>query len=84
MTQPEKDLNRLFDAVMRARIHYGIWYVLKNRTDRRKYVDVMNRYYWFFAPSIGAHFTTMLLELCSIYDRKENRGNFYRVLQKCG
>jgi len=79
-----KDLNRLFDATMRARIHYGIWYVLKNRTDRRKYVDVMNDYYWFFSPSIGAHFTAMLLELCSIYDQKENRVNIHRVINHIG
>jgi len=82
MAQVGKDLERLFDAIMRARIHYGIWYVLKNRTDRRRYVEVMNKHYWFFAPSIGAHFTAMLLELCSIYDKKENRVNLYRVLEK--
>jgi len=32
----------------------------------------MNDFIWFFKPSIGAHFVTMLMELCSLYDKRDN------------
>lgn len=62
------NIGRLFDAIVAARLHYGIWYVYKNEVDRPKYVDVMNGYYWFFAPSISAHFVAMLMALSTLYD----------------
>ncbi|MBI3615429.1 MAG: hypothetical protein HY211_02815 [Candidatus Omnitrophica bacterium] len=78
----EDHFGRLFDNVVAARIHYGIWYVFKNEVDRPKYVDVMNKYPWFFPPSLSAHFVAMLMALSTIYDDGPNNVSLYRVLRE--
>ncbi len=75
------NMGRLFDAIVAARLHYGIWYVYKNEVDRPKYVDVMNGYYWFFAPSISAHFVAMLMALSTIYDDGPVNVSISKLLQ---
>ena len=76
------NMGRLFDAIVAARLHYGIWYVYKNEIDRPKYVDVMNRYYWFFAPSISAHFVAMLMALSTLYDDGPINVSVSKLLQE--
>jgi hypothetical protein len=76
------NLTRLFDAIVAARLHYGIWYVYKNEVDRPKYVDVMNKYEWFFRSSISAHFVAMLMALSTIYDDGPNNVSLYGVLRE--
>ena len=76
------NMGRLFDAIVAARLHYGIWYVYKNEVDRPKYVDVMNRYYWFFAPSISAHFVAMLMALSTLYDDGPINVSISKLLQE--
>ncbi len=78
----ENYFGRLFDNVVVARIHYGIWYVFKNEVDRPKYVDVMNKYRWFFPPSLSAHFVAMLMALSTIYDDGPNSVSLYRMLRE--
>ena len=74
------NMSRLFDAVVAARLNYGIWYVYKNELDRPKYVDSMNKYIWFFRPSISAHFIAMLMSLSVIYDEGSNNITIHRLL----
>ena len=66
----EKHLKLLFYAANTAKQHYEIWWILNDH--EKKHMKVWGRYSHFFGPSSFAHFTTMLMHICKIYDSGKN------------
>lgn len=79
----EKDLTRVKDAIVAASEHYNIDYIYTNDRDRKKYVNVLNRYRGFFRASMSAQFTAMLLTLLEVLDQntKNNRISMYSLVE---
>ncbi|MHC5062068.1 MAG: AbiU2 domain-containing protein [Planctomycetota bacterium] len=70
----EKDLKRVSDAIIAAKNHYEIYYVLTSSKYRPKYATVLNAYLGFFSASISAQFTAMLLCMSKILDKNLRNG----------
>lgn len=66
----EENLRLLFNAANTAKQHFEIWWILNDH--EKKYVKVWRRYSHFFDPSSFAHFTTMLMHICKIYNSGKN------------
>lgn len=76
------DIERLHDAVLAAQEHFQVYRSLTNDEYRKAYTDTMNRYLGFFACTISAHFTALLLCLTKVFDDnpRNKRVSFYSVL----
>ena len=72
-TKLSKYLKDFKEAVFTAYNNYTIWWLYKS--ERPKYVDVMNKYLGFFTNSIYAHFVAMLMAITSILDKKSHKYN---------
>lgn len=73
-----KYVKNLQDDVTRAYLSFQIHRFYTNNETRPIYLDTMNMYVNFFATSIHAHFTTMIIELYRIYEKRE-KGDTYNL-----
>ncbi len=84
MPRSRKELiKRIHDAVLAAELHHKIYWIYKNRDDRAKYIDTMNKYVGFFASSIQAHFIALLVILYAVYERRRDTINLVRLYEGC-
>ncbi len=64
---------------MAADLHQRIYWIYKNKDDRAKYVDTLNRYLGFFASSTQAHFLAIVVILYAIYEHRRDTVNMGRL-----
>jgi hypothetical protein len=74
-------IEQLHDSTLAADLHERIYWVLKNKDDREKYVDTMNSYLGFFASSIQAHFIAVVVILYAIYEDRRDTVNVGRLCE---
>jgi hypothetical protein len=80
--KPRKELiKRVHDSVLAAELHYQIYWIYKNRDDRAKYIDTLNRYLGFFAQSIQAHFIALVVVLYATYEDRRDTINLARLYE---
>ena len=80
--KPRKELiKRVHDSVLAAELHYQIYWIYKNRDDRAKYIDTLNRYLAFFAQSIQAHFIALVVVLYATYEDRRDTINLARLYE---
>ena len=65
------DIEKLRQTLIIANENYNIWWIYKS--ERTKYVDVLNQYLGFFSYSIHAHFIAMLLAISTVYELKDKK-----------
>lgn len=75
----QEDLDRLYEAIQAASLHYHIYHCYKNDVDRPRYAETLNRYIWFFRPSLIAHFVAMIMALTTIYDKRNDVVSIYTL-----
>lgn len=81
-TAHDETIKELQDAAIAAGLHYDIWWALKSKDTRPKYIDVMNRYVTYFRASISAHFVAMLVALYRLYETRKDTHNFPTLLER--
>jgi len=84
---PEKetlanDLKELFSIIEDAHYSYEIWWILINRDGRKKYFRAMLHYKEFFEPVARSTLTSMAVALFKLYEYKNNRLSFNKVLKE--
>jgi len=74
MSDVHKIAQTLTEEGNAARVHFQIWWALRNQTNLEKFYYVMNNrdYAEFFAATPSAHFKSFLLALATIFNR-DNR-----------
>lgn len=81
-TSHGETVKELQDAAIAAGLHHEIWWVLRSKDTRPKYVDVMNRYVMFFRAAISAHFVAMLVCLYRVYETRRDTHNIPTLLDR--
>lgn len=82
MTAYDVTIRELQDAAISAGLNYEIWWLLKSRDTRPKYIQVMNEYVGYFRVAIQAHFVAMLIALYRIFETRKETHNFPRLLDR--
>ena len=76
----ETQIKELQDAITIASLNYDVWWVLRGKETRPKYVDVMNKYNLYFQAAIGAHFAALVLALYRLYETRRDTHNIPEFL----
>jgi len=87
LSNPAYQLNILFGNLQGAHVTCEIWWVYKNSEDRPKYVDVLQRYYFFFKSSIHAQFLATVMGISRLFDRRRGTisvKNLLKAIHKSG
>lgn len=66
--QINKYLKDLQQTVIAAERNYEIWWTYKEKESRKKYIDTMNLYSFFFETSIHAHFVALVIAVYRLFD----------------
>ncbi len=77
----KKLIKQVHDSALAADLHQRIYWIYKNKDDRAKYVDTLNRYLGFFAFSIQAHFIAIVVILYAIYEDRRDTVNVGRLYE---
>jgi AbiU2 len=62
--------------------NFDIWWVYKQRRDRRRFVDVLNEYPAFFQTSLHAHFVALIVALYRLYEPKTDTFNLTHFMKR--
>jgi len=73
-------IDELRHAVSVASLNYDVWWAFKNKENRERYTDTMNRYARFFTTGINAHFVALLIPLYRLYENKADTYNIPKLL----
>ncbi len=77
----ESHIKELQDTITTAQLNYEIWWALKEKNNRKKYVDTMNEYPHFFRSSIHAHFIATIMALYKLYEKRKDTVNLPKLLK---
>lgn len=78
----EKYIEELRHTATTAQLNYEIWWAYKNKENRPKYINTMNKYSLFFQTSIHAHFVALLIALYSLYEVRNDTYNIPTLLRR--
>lgn len=68
MIDYEREFSEVSDTLVTAYQNWEIWWLYKS--ERPKYVDVMNNYLTFFTNSIHAHWVALVMAVWCLIDEK--------------
>lgn len=74
-------ITELRNTVTVAGLNHEIWWVLKSKDTRPKYVKTLNRYSLFFSTAIHAHFVATLVALYRLYETRRDTYNIPQLLR---
>jgi len=81
MIKQRSQFQELVNLLRASQCHFQIWWVLKNETDRKRFVRTMNSYLYFFSPAISAHFVALVTALFIFHDSDERSVGIPVLLQ---
>ncbi|MGE8141538.1 hypothetical protein ACQKOE_06155 [Novosphingobium sp. NPDC080210] len=65
---PEEQIRILGEHVIRARMHYDVWWFLEGEETRPLILETLNNYPEFFLLDSSAHFSSMVIRCALIWD----------------
>ncbi len=65
-------IKELQNAVIVAALNYEIWWVYKEKENRKRFVDTLNAYPLFFQTSLHAHFVAMIISLYRLFETRQD------------
>lgn len=77
-----KNVMELQNALISAGLNYEIWWVYKEKENRRRFVDTLNNYPLFFQTSIHAHFVAMIISIYRIHETRKDTINLHQLIRK--
>lgn len=78
----EKYVDDLRTVLIGAMIHFDVYWVYKQRRDRKKFAGVLNEYLAFFQVSIPAHFIALVMALHQFYDTYPDTVNINELVSR--
>jgi hypothetical protein len=75
-------LKQIYSTLLLAQLNHDIWWFYKEHNNRNKYLKILNRHLHFFSTSIGAHFTTLVVLLYRLYEKRKDTINFCSLLNQ--
>ncbi len=78
-------IQELRNMILSAYFNYDIWWVYKEKNERERYIDILNRYQFFFRTSIHAHFVSLVVALYMLLECREdtvNIPNLVKILEE--
>ncbi len=68
-------------AIVVAELNYDIWWVYKEKNNRRKYLNILNNYPLFFQTSLHAHFVALIIALYRLYETRKDSLNIPQLIR---
>ena len=70
-------------AIVVAELNYDIWWIYKEKNNRKKYLNILNTYPLYFQTSLHAHFVAMILPLYRLYEKRKDTMNIPQLIRLC-
>jgi hypothetical protein len=68
-------------AIVVAELNYDIWWIYKEKDNRTRYINVMNKYPLYFQTSLHAHFVAMIMPLYRLYETRKDTMNVPQLIR---
>lgn len=76
----EQYINELQNALTIAGLNYDIWWLYKEKENRKRFVDTLNSYPLFFQTSLHAHFLATIIALYRLYETRSDTINMHQLI----
>jgi len=76
----EQHVRELRNAVIVAELNYEIWWIYKEKQNRKRFVDILNAYPLFFQTSLHAHFVAMIAALYRLFETRNDTINIPQLV----
>ena len=77
----QNSVQELQQAITASRLNYEIWWIYKEKENRKCYVDILNTYPLFFQTSLHAHFVAMIVSLYRLYETRKDTVNLPQLIK---
>ncbi|OQY00267.1 MAG: hypothetical protein B6I26_08590 [Desulfobacteraceae bacterium 4572_130] len=77
----ENHIRELQNTIITAQLNYEICWALREKNNRKRYVDTMNEYPNFFCTSIHAHFVATVMALYKLYEKRKDTINLPKLVR---
>lgn len=81
-TSLNQRLERVGQHIVRARLFLDLWFYFEGQASRRDIIDTMREYSEFFRFAPHAYFTTYIIYMAGVFDKKKGTISLEKLFEK--
>jgi len=77
----QNSVQELQHTITVSKLNYEIWWIYKEKENRKRYIDILDIYPLFFQTSLHAHFVAMIVSLYRLYEIRKDTVNLHQLIK---